>query len=152
VKGATIRNLNIYGEQIAGYGLIDNMEGNGLSGSAVTVGGVTLKAGTKTLKAGILGCALTASTFAGVSVDYISTIRDCSVEAGVEIGYDGTQSQIGSIAGRFNGTITNCTSAARVKGRDFVGGIVGSRDNAMGTYEVTGCTFRGGWWKRGEST
>ena len=27
VWGATIRNLNIYGEKIAGYGLVDNLEG-----------------------------------------------------------------------------------------------------------------------------
>lgn len=143
VKGATIRNLIIYGKRIEGYGLIDNMEGYGLHGSAVVVDSVTIKAGTKTLKSGILGSTTTTSPYAGTSADYVSTIRNCTIEEGVEIGYDGTQSKIGSFAGRFNGTIEACVSAATVKGCDYVGGIVGSRDNAMGTYTVTDCMFEG---------
>lgn len=45
VRGAEIRNLNIYGSRIAGYGLINNMEGVGLSGRAVLIENVTLLSG-----------------------------------------------------------------------------------------------------------
>ena len=41
------------------------------------------------------------------------------------IGYDGTQSEIGSIAGRMQGTVENCVSYATVKGESNVGGIIG---------------------------
>ena len=145
VKGATIRNLNVSGKRIEGYGLINNMEGVGLSGDAVLVENVTLKKGTKTLKSGILGCVITSSTYSGVSASYVATIKDCTVEAGVEIGYDGTQSEIGSIVGRLNGTVENCTSAATVKGVNCVGGIVGAKDNSMGlrNTDITGCAFTG---------
>ena len=43
------------------------------------------------------------------------------------IGYDGTQSEIGSIAGRMQGTVENCVSHATVKGVNYVGGIIGYR-------------------------
>ena len=41
------------------------------------------------------------------------------------IGYDGTQSEIGSIAGRMQGTVENCVSHTTVKGVNYVGGIIG---------------------------
>ena len=41
VRNTRIRNLNIYGKKIAGYGLINNFEGVGLSGSAVEIDNVT---------------------------------------------------------------------------------------------------------------
>ena len=59
------------------------------------------------------------------------------------IGYDGTQSEIGSIAGRMQGTVENCVSYATVKGVNYVGGIIGTRDNAMGICTVNNCTFGG---------
>ena len=41
------------------------------------------------------------------------------------------------------GTIKNCVSYADVYGTDYVGGIIGTRDNAMGTCEVIGSEFYG---------
>ena len=48
-----------------------------------------------------------------------------------------------SIAGRIHGTIDNCVSYATVYGTNYVGGILGTRDNAMGGCAVTNCTFGG---------
>ena len=45
VKGATVKNLNLAGERINGYGLVNNFEGVGLSGTAITIENVTIKAG-----------------------------------------------------------------------------------------------------------
>ena len=143
VQGATVKNLNIYGPQIAGYGLVNNLEGVGLSGEAVCIDNVTLKSGTQTLKAGLIGTYITNNGFAGCSAAFYVTIRNCTVEKDVVIGYDGSQRMIGSIAGRIHGTIENCVSYATVKGTDYVGGILGTRDNAMGPCAVTGCEFHG---------
>lgn len=144
VKDAYVSNLNLYGARIEGYGLVNNLEGVGLSGNAVTIDHVTLKSGTQTLKSGLIGTYLTkANGFAGCSGSYLVTIRNCVAEEGVVIGYDGTQSKIGSFAGRFIGTIENCVSYATVYGVDSVGGIVGNEDNSMTTFKVTGCEFHG---------
>ena len=143
IKGATVKNLNIYGEQIDGYGLVNNFEGVGLSGSAIVIDNVTLKSGTKTLKAGLIGANITTNGFAGNSASFVATIRNCSIEKDVIIGYQGNQDRIGSFAGRFQGTIENCVSYATVKGVDYVGGIMGTRDNAMGRSEINGCKFYG---------
>lgn len=59
------------------------------------------------------------------------------------IGYQKDQSMIGSIAGRIQGTIENCVSHATVYGTDYVGGIAGTKDNAMGSTLVENCTFDG---------
>lgn len=144
VKDAYVSDLNIYGARIEGYGLVNNLEGVGLSGNAITIDHVTLKSGTKTLKSGLIGTYITsANGFAGCSGGYLVTIRNCVAEEGVVIGYDGTQSKIGTFAGRFNGTIENCVSYAAVYGVDSVGGIVGNQDNSMTTFKVTDCEFHG---------
>ena len=143
VKDAYVENLNIYGPQIEGYGLVNNMEGLGLSGNAITIEGVTLKSGTKTLKSGLVGTYITTNAFAGCSGGFLVTIRDCVAERGVVIGYDGSQSKIGTFAGRINGTIEGCKSYATVYGVDSVGGIVGNQDNSMTTFKVTDCEFHG---------
>lgn len=143
VKDAYVGNLNIYGPQIEGYGLVNNLEGLGLSGNAITIEGVTLKSGTKTLKSGLIGTYITTNAFAGCSGGFLVTIRDCVAERGVVIGYDGTESKIGSFAGRINGTIEGCKSYATVYGVDSVGGIVGNQDNSMTTFKVTDCEFHG---------
>ena len=143
VKDAYVENLNIYGPQIEGYGLVNNLEGVGLSGNAITIEGVTLKSGTKTLKSGLVGTYITTNAFAGCSGNFLVTIRDCVAERGVVIGYDGTESKIGSFAGRINGTIEGCKSYATVYGVDSVGGIVGNQDNSMTTFKVTDCEFHG---------
>lgn len=143
VRNTRIRNLNIYGKKIAGYGLVKNFEGVGLSGSAVEIDNVTLKSGSSTLKSGLLGANKTVNGYAGCSAAFVATITNCTIEKGVVVGYDKKQSQIGAIAGRMQGTIKNCVSYADVYGTDYVGGIIGTRDNAMGTCEVIGSEFYG---------
>lgn len=143
VKDAYVKDLNIYGPQIEGYGLVNNLEGLGLSGNAITIEGVTLKSGTKTLKSGLVGTYITTNPYAGCSGSFLVTIRNCVAESGVAIGYDGTESKIGSFAGRINGIIEDCKSYATVYGVDSVGGIVGNQDNSMTTFKVTDCEFHG---------
>ena len=143
VKGAIVRDLNIYGERINGYGLVNNLEGVGLSGSSIVIDNVTLKSGTNVVRSGLLGANVTTNGFAGCSAAFVATVRNCTVEAGVTVGCDGDQSMVGSFAGRMQGTVENCVSHATVKGTGYVGGIIGTRDNAMGQVEVRGCTFDG---------
>ena len=143
VNGAEVRNLNIYGEEINGYGLVNNFEGVGLSGYAIIMDNVTLKSGSRTLRAGLIGANITTNVFAGVSASYTAIIRNSTIEKDVVVGYDGAQSEIGAFAGRFQGVIENCVSHATVKGVDFVGGIIGTRDNALGDCIIRNCTFDG---------
>ena len=148
VKNATVKDLNIYGEEIKGYGLVDGLHGVGFTSSdtfAIIIENVTLKSGTKTLKSGLIGAEVDndVNGFAGASAAFITTIRNCTIEEGVVIGYDGSQSEIGAFAGRFQGVIENCVSHATVKGVNYVGGIIGSRDNAMGQCTVSKCSFDG---------
>ena len=143
VQGAQVRNLNIYGPKIAGYGLVNNFVGVGLSGSAIVIDNVTIKSGTQVLKSGMLGGYITTNRYAGVSANYVATIRNCTVEKGVIIGYNKDQSMIGAFAGRMQGTVENCVSNATVYGVNYVGGIIGTRDNALGRCAVTGCSFGG---------
>ena len=143
VKGAEVKNLNIYGKKIAGYGLVNNFEGVGLKGSAIVIDHVTLKEGSSTLKSGLIGANLTTNQYAGASGTFTATIRNCTIEKGVVIGYDKDQDMIGSIAGRLNGTVENCVSYADVYGKNYVGGILGTRDNSMGECAVSGSRFMG---------
>ena len=143
VQNAEVRNLNIYGTKIAGYGLVNNFEGVGLSGNAITIENVTLKSGSSTLKSGFLGANITTNGYAGTSAGFEATLRNCTVEEDVVIGYDRDQTMIGSFAGRMQGTLENCVSHAAVYGKDYVGGIIGTRDNAMGNCAVSGCEFNG---------
>lgn len=148
VKNATVKDLNIYGEEINGYGLVDGLHGVGFTSEdtfAIIIENVTLKSGTKTLKSGLIGAEvdMDVNGFAGASAAFITTIRNCTIEKDVVVGYDGTQSEIGAFAGRFQGIIENCVSHATVKGVDYVGGIIGSRDNAMGQCTVSKCSFDG---------
>ena len=143
VKGATVKNLNIYGKKIDGYGLVNNYSGVYLSGSAIVIDNVTLKSGTQTKKSGFIGAEISTNGFAGVTADFVATIRNCTIEEDVTIGYDADQAMIGSFAGRMQGTVENCTSHATVKGKNYVGGIIGTRDNALGVCEVKNGTFDG---------
>ena len=79
----------------------------------------------------------------GLLAGFMTTIRNCVVERGAVIGYTGTENQIGSFAGKLQGTIENCVSYATVRGANYVGGLVGAKDNAMGTCEVTNSDFHG---------
>ena len=148
VKNATVKDLNIYGEEINGYGLVDGLRGVGFTSEdtfAIIIENVTLKSGTKTLKSGLIGAEIDMDVngFAGASAAFITIIRNCTIEKDVIVGYDGTQSEIGAFAGRFQGVIENCVSHATVKGVNYVGGIIGSRDNAMGQCTVSKCSFDG---------
>lgn len=143
VQNTRIRNLNIYGTKIAGYGLVNNFEGVGLSGTAVEIDNVTLKSGSSTLKAGLLGANKTMSAYAGCSSAFEATVRNCTIEKDVVIGYSKKETEIGAIAGRMQGTVENCVSYATVYGTSYVGGIIGTRDNAMGNCSVIGCKFYG---------
>lgn len=143
VNGAEVRNLKIFGKKIAGYGLVNNLEGVGLAGTSIVIDNVTLKSGSSTLKSGLLGANITTNGFAGCSAGFVATVRNCTIEKDVVIGYNKDQSMIGSIAGRMQGTVENCVSNATVYGISYVGGIIGTRDNAMGAAQVTGCEFGG---------
>ena len=148
VKNATVKDLNIYGEEINGYGLVDGLHGVGFTSEdtfAIIIENVTLKSGTKTLKSGLIGAEIDMDVngFAGASAAFITIIRNCTIEKDVIVGYDGTQSEIGAFAGRFQGVFENCVSHATVKGVNYVGGIIGSRDNAMGQCTVSKCSFDG---------
>ena len=143
VKGATVKNLNLAGERINGYGLVNNFEGVGLSGTAITIDNVTIQSGTKIVKSGLLGANITENPYAGASAEFVATIRNCTIEAGAVIGCDGDQNMIGGFAGRMQGTIENCKNYGTVKGKNVVGGIIGTRDNALKTCTVKNCGFYG---------
>lgn len=143
VKGAEVRNLNIYGTKIAGYGLINNLEGVGLSGKAVLLDNITLKSGSSTLKSGLLGANITTNPYGGCSAGFLATVQNCTIEEGVVIGYNRDQSGIGSIVGRLQGSVKNCVSHATVYGVDYVGGIAATNDNSMGDKSVSDSTFDG---------
>ena len=142
IKNAYVKNLNIYGEQIEGAGLVNNYTGVGLDGNAITIENVCLKSGSKTLKSGLVASS-NGNGYAHASAGFVVTIHNCTIEENVVVGYKGDESQIGSIAGRINGTIESCTSAATVKGVSYVGGILGTRDNALSQCVVKNCTFSG---------
>ncbi len=151
VREAAIKNLNIYGIQIAGYGLVNNYTvdygtdgdyNTGTSGSyaagcpdTVVIDNVTLKTGSSTLYSGFIG--------GYASGGNIVTIQNSVIESGVVIGYDKSSSYIGSFAGYFNGTVDNCVSNATVYGVNYVGGIISCKGQSMGPCKATCCIFGG---------
>ena len=153
VREATIKNLNIYGTRIAGYGLIEHyVVDYGDDGSygtdddpqyIVKIDHVTLKSGTKTLKSGLIG-----GYASGINRVYIT---NCTAEKGVTIGYAPFEAtakgdhSIGTFAGDFNGYMNNCISYADVYGYNmqYVGGLVGAKGQAMGACVVENCAFYG---------
>lgn len=142
VQNATIKNLNVYGEKINGFGLINDFVGISVVSETV-VDNITILSGTQIKKSGILGSYITSNIYAGCSATYYATIRNCTIQPNVIIGYEGNQAQIGSIAGQFQGSVENCVSYATVKGDKYVGGLVGCRDNAMGGCKVINSQFHG---------
>ena len=143
VRDAMVCNLNVYGSKIAGYGLVENyVVDYGPSGSykgqtdnTVTFSNVTLKSGTQTLRSGFIG-----GYASGINAVYF---MDCTVEAGVTIGYDKKQSNIGSFGGQTSGYLLRCVSAADVYGKNNVGGLIGIKGQAMGPCNVSDSEFRG---------
>ncbi len=147
-NGCTIEHLNIFGEKIPGYGLIEGYT----TGCTATINDVTIKSGSHILKSGLVG------GYGNESVN----ILNCTVEKGVVIGDDGSwgelgdtvytyafvgdvnhQDMIGSFCGAWNGNITNCVSYATVYGRNYVGGIAGFKGQSMRSFFVNDCAFYG---------
>ena len=146
VRNATVKNLNIQGDHIDGYGLVERYivdygeDGKYISQSAakhrtIDIENVTLKSGTKTLQSGFIGGYASGANAVN--------IRNCTVEKGVIIGYDKQQSYIGSFAGDFNGTMKNCVSYATVYGVDCVGGLAGQKGQSMGACDFLNSAFLG---------
>lgn len=152
LNNATVQNLKIYGKKISSYGLVKSYSTN----QSFTLENITIKSGTHTLFSGLVG------GYGNKSV----IINNCVAEKGVVIGDDGTYSDwaslaaqdvsypwgptgvkandmIGSFAGAFNGTVTNCVSYAKVTGRDYVGGIIGFKGQSMRDLNVKNCKFYG---------
>ena len=97
VRRATIKNLNIYGEHIKGYGLIDKYYidygengtyiDNKLKLRTVNIEKTVIKKDSKILKAGFIG-----GYASGVNT---VNIKDCIAEKGVVIGDDGSWDDLG---------------------------------------------------------
>ena len=144
VSDAVIENLDIYGEQINGNGLIDKMfadygsDGNYWTGvpNCVTIRNVRLLEGSSTLMSGfMLGSGSGANTI---------TIENCVVQKGVTIGYDKQQNGIGSfVGGAFNGEINNSYSEADVYGVQRIGGLAASKGQSMGLCQIVNSHFSG---------
>ncbi len=158
LAGGKLSNLNIYGEKIDGYGVMEYYGVDKSNPIKAEFNNVTLKSGTHTKYSGFIG-----GYASGVDV---VLIRNCTVEAGVIIGDDGTfpewaeelkapynypfgptgvqrNDMIGSFGGAMSGTIENCVSHAKVYGRKFVGGILGFKGQSMGDCIVRNCVFDG---------
>ena len=146
VRNAAVKNLNIQGDHIDGYGLVERYivdygeDGKYIGATAakhrtIDIENVTLKSGTKTLQSGFIG-----GVASGANA---INIRNCTIEKGVVIGYDKQQSYIGSFAGNFNGTVQNCVSYATVYGVDCVGGLAGQKGQSMGACDFLNSAFLG---------
>ena len=135
VRGAEIHDLAVYGEKIDDYGLVSIYTSDSGVASVAVFDNVTLKAGTQTLYSGFIGGYASGSN--------LVTIKNCTIEAGVTVGYDKQQSNIGGFGGEYNGTIENSVSNATVYGVNYVGGVVANKGQSMGTFKVDGCTFGG---------
>ena len=127
-----IYDLTIYGEEINGCGLINGVY-NG--DNFLYLNNITLKAGSSTLKSGVIQGAYRAVS--RIAFD------NCTVETGVTVGYTHDQNGIGSFVGGLVGTLTNCQSGADVYGASLVGGLAGGNANSMGLCTFTGCSFTG---------
>ena len=141
-RQATVKNLIIYGSQINGPGLAVVEIDYGIDGKyatgvpyPITLENVTLKSGSKTLLSGFIHGP-------GSGNNHV-TIRNCTVEAGVVIGYDGTYSNIGSFAGTLNGAVYDSVSYADIKGVNQVGGLAGVKGQSMGACYFERCVFLG---------
>ena len=144
VRKATIKNLNIQGLQIDGYGLIEHYEVDyGDLGvydpntvpETVNIVNCHILTGTSIKKSGFLG--------GNASGANIVNITNCTVAEGVVIGYGMDEDVVGSLAGGFNGYVVNCTSGATVKGSGIVGGLIGAKAQSMGPCTVTNSSFTG---------
>ncbi|MCR5174994.1 MAG: bacterial Ig-like domain-containing protein, partial [Oscillospiraceae bacterium] len=154
VRNADVRDLSVYGERIAADGLVANYvvdygssgEYAGETMKVVSFENVTLKSGTQTLRSGFIGGMdhpERTSMYGQTSSQNEVYFTGCTVEAGVTVGYDRSQSGIGSFAGEFNGTMKDCRSSADVYGADKVGGLIGVKSSSMGLFTVADSGFHG---------
>lgn len=151
VRFAAVKNLNLYGVNIAGYGLVNNYcVDYGPTGdygdwtatatypdmpTTIVIDNVTLKSGSSTRQSGFIG-----GYASGADTVYI---RNCKVESGVTIGSSKDQSDVGSFGGAFNGYVENSVSYATVYGVNRVGGLIGSKGQSMGNSGVQDSAFYG---------
>ena len=156
-REATVQNLDLYAPYLADYALLSNYvvdygdDGSYNSGTGgsyvpgcpdtIDVINVTLKSGSVIRMGGFLG-----GSASGANV---CNFTSCTVEPNVKIGYNQTtgasagNSGVGSFAGAVNGTFRNCVSYADLYGVDHVGGIGGTKGQAMGPYSYSNCAFYG---------
>ena len=142
VRQATIKNLNIQGDDIDGYGLIDCYEvdygdlgDSNNTPETVDIIDCHILPGTSIRDSGFLG--------GYASGKNVVRFADCSVAQGVVIGTGMRENATGSLAGEFNGSVKNCSSGATVKGKNKVGGLVGAKGQSMGDCTIVGSTFTG---------
>ena len=145
VRKATVKNLNLAGTHIDGYGLVDcytvDYGENGVYVNdpvklrSIDIENVTIKSGTNILKSGFIGGFASGANAVN--------IRNCTIEKGVTIGYGKDQDHIGSFAGEFNGNIENCVSYADVYGNNTVGGLIGNKGQSMGPCNIVNSSFQG---------
>ena len=135
VREASVSNLNLFGERIDGYGLVENYVVDYATKNPINITNVTIKEGTKIVKSGFIG-----GYASGQNQVYIT---NCKIEKGVTIGCDKDQNNIGGFAGEFNGVVINCVNEGDVYGKNFVGGIIADKGQCMGNCIVRNCTFSG---------
>ena len=153
--GGSLSNLDIYGERINGYGVMEYYVVSPVYGTAcMDIDNVNLKSGTHTKMSGYVG--------GYASGTNVVNITNCTVEEGVVIGDDGSwgdelnqtysfnfvrnvqyNDMVGSFGGALNGSVRNCKSYATVYGHDYVGGIIGFKGQSMGDCTVENCEFAG---------
>mgnify|MGYP000898254350 FL=1 len=144
-RDAVVRNLNIYGEEINGAGLLDKVTVDyGTDGvyqqytdpDVITMENVTLLSGSKTSGSGLANGGFNS----GIN-DII--VKNCIIQENVTVGYDKDQSDIGSFVGTLNGRIENSVSYATVYGVRNVGGLAGKKGQSMGDCEIVNSAFLG---------
>lgn len=155
VIDGSLSNLDIYGERIDGYGVMEHyVRGRQYGTPAIDITNVNLKSGTHTKMSGFLGGFASGSNTVNIT--------NCTIEEGVVIGDDGSwgdeldktygypyigtvqyNDMVGSFGGAFNGNIVNCKSYATVYGHNYVGGLIGFKGQSMGDCIVENCEFAG---------
>ena len=141
VREATIKNLNVLGEQIDGSAFISNsFVDYGKDGDykttgverTVTIDNCRLLNGSKTSGAGFLP-----GSGSGKNKVYI---LNSTVEKNVIIGNESDPIAGGSFIGALNGQIVNCVSYATVYGQ---GGLAGHKGESMGACTIANSAFLG---------
>ena len=118
-------NLNLFGERIDGYGLVENYVVDYATKNPINITNVTIKEGTKIVKSGFIG-----GYASGQNQVYIT---NCKIEKGVTIGCDKDQDNIGGFAGEFNGIVINCVNEGDVFCKNFRAVLSQIKDSAWVT-------------------